>query len=52
MMTRKDDEIARVAAQLDSLLDEMAASVEALNVILMRPLPPEPGTDEKRLVAP
>lgn len=47
----KDDEVKRVAAQLDSLLDDLRASVDALNAVLTPPVPPVPGSDE-RLVSP
>jgi hypothetical protein len=47
----KDKEIARVTAELDALLDDLHASVDALNAILTRPA--EPGGDEtdERLVS-
>jgi hypothetical protein len=45
----RGEEIARVAAQLDGLLDELHASVDALNRILTRPAPGG-GADDERLV--
>ena len=51
-MSRTDDEIERVATQLDKLLDELGASAAALNAILTRPVPPPQGPDDERLVAP
>jgi hypothetical protein len=48
----KDAEIWKVAAELDALLDDLAASVDALNAILMPPVPPVPGDDDERLVSP
>lgn len=50
-MSARDDEITAVAQQLDQLLDDLAASVDALNAILAPPAPAAPGDDE-RLVAP
>lgn len=47
----KDAEIKRVAAEIDSLLDDLRASVDALNAVLQPPAPPAPGSDE-RLVSP
>lgn len=47
----KDEEIARVAAQLDGLLDQLRDSVDALNGILTRPAP-DGGDAQERLVAP
>ena len=45
----KDEEIARVAAQLDGLLDQLRGNVDALNEILTRPAP---GETDERLVSP
>ena len=47
----KDEEITRVAVQLDELLDGLRANVAALQEILTRPVPPGGEADE-RLVAP
>ena len=47
----KDEEIARVAAQLGGLLDQLRDNVDALNEILTRPAPGSGETDE-RLVSP
>jgi chaperonin cofactor prefoldin len=46
----KDEEIRRVAMQLDTILDQLRDNVDALNEILTRPS----GGDEadERLVAP
>ena len=46
----KDSDVAKVAAQLDALLDGLRANVTALNAILTRPVPPESGEAEERLV--
>jgi hypothetical protein len=43
----KDAEIKQVASKLDGLLDELSASVTALNAILTRPAPPAPEADER-----
>jgi hypothetical protein len=43
----KDQEIADVATQLNDRMDELAATVAALNAILTRPAPPAPGSDER-----
>lgn len=43
----KDEEIMRVAMQLDGLLDQLRGNVDALNEILTRP---EPGESDERLV--
>jgi hypothetical protein len=51
MRVPKDDEVARVARDLDGLLDKLAANVAALNLILTRPAPPQQAADE-RLIAP
>lgn len=51
-MNSRDEEIRTVARQLDGLLDELAASVAALNEILIRPAPPVPGSADERLAAP
>ena len=44
----KDEEITRVAAQLDVILDQLRANVDALNEILSRPAPG--GEADERLV--
>jgi hypothetical protein len=51
MSRDKDAEIKQVASRLDGLLDELAANVAALNLILTRPAPPAPEADE-RLISP
>jgi hypothetical protein len=43
----KGEEIAQVAAQLDALLDELRANVDALNEILTRPSRPGGEADER-----
>lgn len=48
----RDEEIALVASQLDALLDELAASVAALNSILTHEDPPDGGERDERMVAP
>jgi hypothetical protein len=48
----KDAEIKEVATRLDGLLDDLAATVAALNAIMIRPAPPILGADEERLAAP
>jgi hypothetical protein len=50
-VSAKDAEIARVAAELDGLLDCLRANVDALNAILTRPAEPGGEADE-RLVFP
>ena len=47
----KDSDVAKVAGQLDELLDGLRANVAALHEILTRPVPPGGEADE-RLVAP
>jgi hypothetical protein len=47
----RDSDVAKVAAQLDALLDSLRASVDELNTILTRPASGGGETDE-RLVAP
>lgn len=47
----RDAEIQRVATEIDALLDDLRASVDALNAVLTPPVPPVPGSDE-RLVSP
>lgn len=51
-MSSRDDEITRVARQLDDLLDDLAASVAALNAILTPAAPPPPGAADERLATP
>jgi hypothetical protein len=51
-MSRKDDEVAAVARQLDGLLDALRANVDALSEILTRPAPPEGGGADERLAVP
>jgi hypothetical protein len=46
----RDSDVAQVAAQLDALLDRLRANVGALNEILTRPVPPESGEADERLV--
>lgn len=48
----REEEIGKVAAQLDDLLDDLAASVDALNAILTHPEPPDNGERDERMVAP
>ncbi len=48
-MNNKDEEIGRVTAQLDALLDQLRDNVEALNEILTAP---GGGEDDERLVKP
>lgn len=48
----RDDEVARVAADLDDLLDALAANVAALSAILDPPAPPVQGPADERLAAP
>lgn len=43
----KDTEIKRVAAKIDALLDDLRASVDALNAVLQPPVPP---AEDERLV--
>ena len=50
-MSSKDEEIRRVAAELDGLLDQLRGNVDALNEILTRPAP-DSGEANERLVAP
>ena len=47
MSEGKDEEILRVARELDALLDELQANVDALSAIL---LPPEADPDKERVV--
>ena len=47
----KDEEIRRVAAELDRLLDQLRGNVDALNDILTRPAP-DGGEANERLVVP
>lgn len=47
----KDAEVRKVAQALDALMDDLDATVAALNEILTRPADPPAGSDE-RLVAP
>jgi hypothetical protein len=46
----KDEEIVRMAVQLDGLLDSLRANVDALNEILTRPASGD-GEGDGRLVA-
>ncbi len=48
----KDEEIGRVTAQLDALLDKLRDNVDALNAILTTEPPPPGGVDDERLVKP
>lgn len=48
----KNDEVAKVAAQLDGLLDQLRDNVAAMNEILSRPASPGGGEADERLVAP
>jgi hypothetical protein len=48
----REAEIRRVAGELDHLLDELGASVTALNAILIRPEPPGGSAENERLVLP
>jgi hypothetical protein len=48
----RDDEVARVAADLDGLLDDLAANIAALNAILTPSAPPAQGPADERLAAP
>lgn len=48
----KNDEVAKVAAQLDGLLDQLRDNVAAMNEILSRPSAPGGGEADERLVAP
>lgn len=48
----KDSDVAKVTAQLDELLDDLRANVDALNAILTRPVPPGGGEQDERLAAP
>jgi hypothetical protein len=43
----KDAEIRRVASEIDALLDDLRASVDALNAVLQ---PPAPSAEDERLV--
>jgi hypothetical protein len=43
----REKEITEVAERLDALLDELGASVDALNAILERPAPPDDEADER-----
>ena len=45
----KDEEIMRLAEQLDGLLDQLRGNVDALNEILTRPAP---GEASERLMTP
>jgi hypothetical protein len=47
----RNDDVAAVAAQLDALLDGLRANVDALQEILTRPVPPEGGEANERLVS-
>jgi hypothetical protein len=49
-MPDRDRQIAEVARQLDDLLDDLAASVAALNAILTAA--PPPGAADERLATP
>ena len=51
-MSKIDDEVRKVTAQLDVLLDSLAGNVAALNEILTRTPPPGPGAAEEKLVSP
>ena len=44
-----DAEITAVAGQLDSLLDDLERSVDALSAMLRRPADPPQGRDDERL---
>jgi hypothetical protein len=46
----RDSDVANVAAQLDALLGSLRSNVDALNEILTRPVPPESGEADERLV--
>lgn len=46
----KDSEVAKVAAQLDALLDSLRSNVDAMQEILTRPVPPGSGEADERLV--
>jgi hypothetical protein len=48
----KTDEIAKVTAQLDGLLDQLRDNVAAMNEILSRPPAPGGGEADERLVVP
>ncbi len=48
-MATRDSEVRKVTADLDALLDRLAANVEALSAILTRP-PQHPPESEERLV--
>lgn len=49
-MATREQQIEALATELDGLLDQLAASVDAIGAILKRPKPP-PESDE-RLVTP
>ena len=51
-MTARDDEVAAIARKLDGLLDALTVNVDALTEILTRPVPPDSGEADERLVAP
>lgn len=46
----RDAEVRKLAAELDALLDGLRDNVAALNGILTRPVPPESGETDERLV--
>lgn len=48
----KDSDVAKVAAQLDALLESLRANVDAMQEILTRPVPPESSEADERLVTP
>ena len=47
----RDAEVREVTAELDALLEHLAANVAALSAILTRPDRPQ-GPDDERLLAP
>jgi hypothetical protein len=48
----RDKDVRDIAAQLESLLDDLRVNVDALNGILTRPADPGGGESNERLVAP
>ena len=46
----RDSDVSKVAAQLDALLDDLRANVDALSAILTRPAAPGGGESDERLV--
>jgi hypothetical protein len=48
----RDSEIRQVVSDLDRLLDGLRDNVDLLNEILTRPVPPDGGEADERLVSP